>query len=53
MIVADFGDEIYQFKLSDEKADLFYDLAIEELVKIQSIDLDKKVFDVFDNKKLL
>ena len=53
IIVEDFGDEIYQFKLSDEKADLFYDLAIEELVKIQSIDLDKKVFDVFDNKKLL
>ena len=53
IIVEDFGEEIYQFKLSDENADLFYDLAIEELVKIQSIDLDKKVFDVFDNKKLL
>jgi aminoglycoside/choline kinase family phosphotransferase len=29
ILVEDFGDELYQFNLSNEKADLYYDLAIE------------------------
>ena len=48
--VEDFGDELYQFNLSNKKADLYYDLAIDELIKIQSLDLDKNIFGYFDEK---
>ena len=53
VLVEDFGDKLYQFNLSDEKADLYYDLAINELVKIQSLELDKNIFSHFDDKLLL
>ena len=52
ILVEDFGDELYQFNLSNEKADLYYDLAINELVKIQSLDLDKNIFSNFDENLL-
>ena len=50
ILVEDFGDELYQFNLSNEKADLYYDLAINELIKIQSLELDKDIFAYFDEK---
>ena len=53
ILVEDFGDELYQFNLSNEKADLYYDLAINELIKIQSLELDKDIFAYFDEKLLL
>ena len=53
ILVEDFGDELYQFNLSNEKADLYYDLAIDELIKIQSLELDKDIFGYFDEKLLL
>ena len=53
ILVEDFGDELYQFNLSNEKADLYYDLAINELIKIQSLKLDKDVFSHFDDNLLL
>ena len=52
ILVEDFGDELYQFNLSNEKADLYYDFAINELVKIQSLDLDKNIFRNFDENLL-
>ena len=53
ILVEDFGDELYQFNLSNEKADLYYDLAINELIKIQSLKLDKNIFSYFDENLLL
>ena len=53
ILVEDFGDELYQFNLSNEKADLYYDLAINELIKIQSLKLDKNIFSYFDDNLLL
>ena len=53
ILVEDFGDELYQFNLSNKKADLYYDLAIDELIKIQSLELDKNIFGYFDEKLLL
>ena len=39
--------------MSNEKADLYYDLAINELIKIQSLKLDKNIFSYFDDNLLL
>ncbi len=52
IIVEDFGDELYQFNLSKKNADLFYGLALKELIKIQCIELDKNIFKCFDRKLL-
>ena len=53
ILVEDFGDTLYQFNL-DNSPDLYYELAIDELIKIQSSykdvnffkSLNKKVFDM-------
>lgn len=52
IIVEDFGDELYQFNLSKKNVDLFYGLALQELIKIQSIELDKNIFKYLDKKLL-
>ena len=39
ILVEDFGDNLYQFNL-DNSPDLYYEQAIDELIKIQSLDKD-------------
>jgi hypothetical protein len=48
LIVEDFGDRLFQFNLSEESADEMYKAAIDQLIKIQDLDLDSKVFKNFD-----
>ena len=42
ILVEDFGDELYQFNLSNKKADLYYDLAIDESVSYTHLTLPTK-----------
>ena len=48
LIVEDFGDRLFQFNLSEESADEMYKAAIDQLIKIQDLDLDSKAFKNFD-----
>ena len=47
ILVEDFGDKIYQFNI-EEAPDKFYELAINELIKIQSIDKNNMLFKKLD-----
>lgn len=48
LIVEDFGDRLFQYNLSEESADEMYKAAIDQLIKIQDLDLDSKAFKNFD-----
>jgi aminoglycoside/choline kinase family phosphotransferase len=48
LIVEDFGDKLFQFNLSEENSDELYKSAIDQLIRIQDLDLDSKVFKSFD-----
>ena len=48
ILVEDFGDKIFQFNLSQDP-DVYHELAINELIKIQSIDKNVGIFRKLDS----
>ena len=51
LIIEDFSDNLYQLNITQENSDIFIKSALDQLIRIQNIDCDTKIFDYFDLEK--